>query len=101
MKVEVDIFCTSNIEKIIKRIKTNQIEVIVYDAWLKKLVFCNSKVIKDLALFNMETCVIMENLTKDDILDVVRKLYSLDLFEKTNKLKYANHCDFDQICNRE
>jgi len=82
MKTGSDNFRESAILDIMKIIKGNGIEVVIYEPALEEEYFYHSKVIKDLQEFKMISDLIIANRISKEIEDVEEKVYTRDLFNR-------------------
>lgn len=82
MKTGSDNFRASAIQDIIKNLRANNIEVIIYEPTLTKNEFNGFKVINDINEFKMKSSIILAN-REDNLLDNVKeKVYTRDLFSR-------------------
>ena len=82
MKKASDNFRSSAIQGVMKRLKSEGVDIIIYEPTLSETEFQNSKVINDLAEFKRRSNVILANRWNDELNDVRRKVYTRDLFAR-------------------
>lgn len=80
MKKGSDNFRSSSIHEIIDIIREHGIEIIIYEPALKQNKFKNFRVVNRLNEFKCSVDIILANRKSKELMDVVEKLYTRDLF---------------------
>lgn len=82
MKNGSDNFRQSSIQGVMKRLKAEGAEVVIYEPTLQNAVFCGNHVIKDLDKFKSICDVIIANRHSDELNDCWDKVYSRDIYRR-------------------
>lgn len=82
MKKASDNFRSSAIQGVMKRLKSEGVDIIIYEPTLSETTFQNSQVINDLEEFKRRSNVILANRWNDELNDIRRKVYTRDLFAR-------------------
>lgn len=82
MKTDSDNFRQAAIFDIMKQLRAEGVEVIIYEPSLKTEVFEGYKVVSDIQVFNQASDVILANRISDEIKEVAEKVYTRDVYNE-------------------
>ena len=80
MKHGSDNFRSSAVQTIIKKLKENKVEIIIYEPSISLDIFNDTVVENNLGHFKNRSDIIITNRLDDDLLDVLDKVYTRDIF---------------------
>ena len=80
MKKNSDNFRQSSIQEIIKRLKHNNVEIIIYEPFTE--CYSDIPIVNNLEDFKNMSSIILANRITDDLIDCVEKVYTRDIFTR-------------------
>lgn len=82
MKTGSDNFRQSSIQGVMKRLRAEGIELLIYEPTLQEKMYFGNRVVNDLTMFKAACDVIMANRGSAELEDVAEKIYTRDIFNR-------------------
>ena len=86
MKMDSDNFRASAIQGVIERLKSQNVNIIIYEPTLKQDEFDGCKVVNDLEVFKNKTDIILANRLEDELKDIIDRIY--EKIDTIEEIKY-------------